>query len=122
MHRWLLQVAHCATHSASDRSCVTTWIHMAGKRKPLPPVVDQLQVFVEQRRACEDTRAVHVVVLGCFMNNVSFTQTHSLSQLDVTAEWELNSKQMKPGFYCSFCSAQGGQAWTSRLHKSWMAF
>eukprot|EP00435_Cladocopium_sp_Y103_P063708 s839_g25.t1 len=26
----------------------------AGKRKPLPPVVDQLQVFVEQRRACEE--------------------------------------------------------------------
>ena len=84
MHRWPLQVAHCSSaHSASDGNCVTRihqMHHMAGKRKPLPPVVDQLQVFVEQRRACEDTSAVHLVISECFMDDISFSQTHSLSQ------------------------------------------
>lgn len=28
-------------------------VHAAGRRRSLPPVVDQLQVFVEQRRVCE---------------------------------------------------------------------
>ena len=28
-------------------------VHAAGRRRSLPPVVDQLQVFVEQRHVCE---------------------------------------------------------------------
>ena len=75
MHRWPLQAQCAIVHSTFGGSCVTRY-HMAGKRKPLPPVVGQLQVFVEQRRACEDTQAVHVVISGCFLDDISFSQTH----------------------------------------------
>ena len=52
--------------------------------------------------------------------SVKHTTCPNMSQLDVTAEWELSSKQMKPGVYCLFLFSSPGMRSTSRPHKSWM--
>ena len=53
------------------------------------------------------------------MISVSVKHT-SRSQLNVTAELELSSKQMKLDFYWLFLFFSPGMRRTSRLHKSWM--
>mmetsp|Transcript_13167 Transcript_13167/g.28984 ORF Transcript_13167/g.28984 Transcript_13167/m.28984 type:complete len:112 (+) Transcript_13167:45-380(+) len=56
----------------------------AGKRKPLPPVVDQLQVFVEQRRACEERCVARLRAQADF--EASLLPESSASQEDVRSK------------------------------------